>query len=70
MMVSAKVEYVFRKMPEYALTGSVTGTAKALDSAKAVSDQDRVAQLELQALEAAIESAMRGAPDVMKQALR
>jgi hypothetical protein len=70
MMVSAKVEYVFRKMPEHALTGSVTGTAKALDSAKAVSDQDRVAQLELQALEAAIESAMRGAPDVMKQALR
>jgi hypothetical protein len=70
MMVSAKVEYVFRKMPEHALTGSVTGTARALDSSKTVSDQDRVAQLELQALEGAIESAMRGAPDVMKQALR
>jgi hypothetical protein len=70
MMVSAKVEYVFRKMPEHALTGSVTGTARALDSSRASSDQERVAQLELQALEGAIESAMRGAPDVMKQALR
>jgi hypothetical protein len=70
MMVSARVEYVFRKMPEHALTGSVTGTARALDSASAFSDQGRVAQLEVQALEGAIESAMRGAPDVMKHALR
>ena len=70
MMVSAQVEYVFRKMPEHALTGSVTGTARAIDSAKAVGDQSRVAALEVQALEGAVESAMRGAPDVMRQALR
>ncbi len=69
-IVSAKVEFVFRKMPEHALTGSVTGTARALDSGAASSDQTRVAELELQALEGAIESAMRGAPDVMRQALR
>jgi hypothetical protein len=68
-MVSAKVEYVFRKMPEHALTGSVTGTARALDMSNAVADQGRLAQLELEALEGAIESAMRGAPDVMRQAL-
>jgi hypothetical protein len=70
MIVSAQVEYVFRKLPDHALTGSVTGTARALDSAKAKADQGRVAQLEVQALEGAIESAMRGAPDVMLQALR
>ena len=70
VMVSARVEYVFRKMPEHALTGSVTGTARALDSARAIADQNRVAQLEEQALEGAIESAMRGAPQVMQQALR
>jgi hypothetical protein len=70
VMVSAKVEYVFRKMPEHALRGSVTGTARALDTSKAVGDQGRVTQLELQALEGAIESAMRGAPDVVQQALR
>jgi hypothetical protein len=70
LSVSAQVEYVFRKMPEHALTGSVTGTARALDSAATRGDQSRVAQLEVQALEGAVESAMRGAPDVMSQALR
>jgi hypothetical protein len=70
MMVSAQVEYVFRKMPEHALTGSVRGTAKALDTGSAAGDQSRVAQLEVEALEGAVESAMRGAPDVMQQALR
>jgi hypothetical protein len=68
-IVSAQVEYIFRKIPEHALTGSVRGTARALETAKLV-DPDRVAQLELQALEGAVESAMRGAPDVMIQALR
>jgi hypothetical protein len=70
LMVSAQVEYVFRKMPEHALTGSVTGTARAMDSAATPGDATRVAQLEVQALEGAVESAMRGAPDVMSQALR
>jgi hypothetical protein len=69
LMVSAQVEYVFRKMPEHALTGSVRGTARALDNAVR-GDQSRVAQLEVQAVEGAVESAMRGAPDVMQQALR
>ena len=41
------------------------GTARALDSAKLV-NPDRVAQLEVQALEGAVESAMRGAPDVLQ----
>jgi len=70
MMVSARVEYVFRKMPDGALTGSVSGTARALDRGKARADQNSVARLEMQALEGAVESAMRGAPDVMRQALR
>lgn len=68
--VSARVEYIFLKMPEHALTGSITGTARAIDSSKASADQNRVSQLEVQALEGAVESAMRGAPDVMQQALR
>lgn len=68
--VSARVEYVFLKMPEHALTGSISGSARAFDSSKASADQNRMSQLEVQALEGAIESAMRGAPDVMQQALR
>jgi hypothetical protein len=68
--VSAQVEFVFRKMPEHALTGSVTGAARALDNAKILRDQSLVAQLENQALQGAVESAMRGAPEVMQHALR
>ncbi len=67
--VSARVEYVFLKMPEHALTGSIAGTARAFDSVRASGDQNRMSQLELQALEGAVESAMRGAPDVMQHAL-
>ena len=68
--VSAQVEFVFRKMPEHALTGSITGAARARDSSRVLSDQSLVAQLEDQALQGAVESAMRGAPEVMQQALR
>jgi len=68
--VSAQVEYVFRKMPEHALRGSVTGVAQAADGSGSPQDTDRVAQLENQALRGAVESAMRGAPEVMLEALR
>jgi HEAT repeat protein len=67
--VSAQVEYVIRKSPEHALKGSVTGAAQAL-GAMQMDDHGRVAALELEALQGAIESAMRGAPAVMQQALR
>jgi len=68
--VSAQVEFVFRKMPEHALTGSITGAARARDSSRIMQDQTLVAQLENQALQGAVESAMRGAPEVMQHALR
>jgi hypothetical protein len=68
--VSAQVEYVFRKMPEHALRGSVTGAARALEGSPPSRDENRVAQLENQALQGAVESAMRGAPEVMLEALR
>jgi len=68
--VSAQVEYAIRKMPEHALTGTVSGAAKALDSARALQDQNRVTQLENQAVQGAVESALRGAPQVMRMAIR
>jgi hypothetical protein len=70
LTVSAQVEYVIRKMPEHSLKGSISGAARALDSAKALQDQARVAQLENEALQGAVESAMRGVPIVMLEALR
>jgi len=68
--ISAQVEFVFRKMPEHALTGSITGAARAHESSRILVDQTLVAQLENQALQGAVESAMRGAPEVMQHALR
>jgi hypothetical protein len=67
--ISAQVEYVIRKAPEHALKGSVTGAAQAL-GAMTAQDEARVAALELEALQGAVESAMRGAPVVMQMALR
>jgi hypothetical protein len=68
--VSAEVAFVFRRVPEHALTGSVTGTARARDNAKILQDQVMLAQLESRALQGAVESAMSRAPELMELALR
>jgi hypothetical protein len=68
--VSAHVEYVVRKAPEQALKGSVSGTAQAIDSSRILQDQTKVTELEDEALAGAVESAMRGAPIVLAEALR
>lgn len=67
--VSAQVEYVVRKMPEQALKGTVTGAAQAIGQS-APRDRSRVQKLEEQAIAGAVESAMRGAPPVLAQAVR
>ena len=68
--VSAQVEYVFSKMPEHAIRGSLTGAAFAEESSKAPRDDARVTDVEDRALRGAVESAMRGAPELMLQAMR
>jgi HEAT repeat protein len=71
LTVSAQVEYTFRKIPDHALRGTVTGSAQAEGGApfSAASDK-KVAELETQAVVGAVESAMRAAPEVMLAALR
>lgn len=68
--VSAQVEYVVRKAPEQALKGSVSGRAQAIDSSRILEDQAKVTELEDEALTSAVESAMRGAPLVLAEAVR
>jgi hypothetical protein len=66
--VSAQVEFTFRKIPEHSLRGTVTGIARAEgDSPRG---RQRMSDLESQALCGAVESAMRGAPQVMLAALK
>ena len=69
LTVSAQVEYVVRKAPEQSLKGSVSGTAQAFDSVSIANDRVRVARLENQALQGAVDSAMRGAPILLQQAV-
>lgn len=68
--VSAQVEYTFRKVPEHALRGTITGAARAEGGDASPRSRQRVADLENQALRGAVESAMRGAPEVMLAALK
>jgi hypothetical protein len=70
LTISAQVEFTFRKIPEHALRGTVTGAAQALGGDRSPRDGENVAELESQALCGAVESAMRGAPEVMLAALR
>jgi hypothetical protein len=70
LTVSAQVEYTFRKIPEHALRGTITGAAQAEGGATSPLVKEKMAELEEQALCGAVESAMRGAPQVMLAALR
>jgi hypothetical protein len=70
LSVSAQVEFTFRKIPEHALRGTVTGAARAEGGAATPRARQKMAELENQALCGAVESAMRGAPEVMLAALR
>jgi hypothetical protein len=70
LTVSAQVEYVVRKAPEQSLKGTVSGAAEAQGNASMAGNQRRVAQLEDEALLGAVDSALKGAPVLLKQAMR
>jgi hypothetical protein len=69
LTVSAQVEYVVRRAPDQSLKGTVSGAAEASDAANVAGDRRRVSQLENQALQGAVDSALRGAPALLKQAM-
>jgi len=70
LAVSAQVEYVVRRAPDQSLRGTVSGAAEALGSAAIAGDKRRVAELENEALQGAVDSALKGAPTLLKQAMR
>jgi hypothetical protein len=70
LTVSAQVEFVVRRAPEQSLKGTVSGAAEAQDTAGVAPNQRRVAQLENQALQGAVDSALKGAPVLLQQAMR
>jgi hypothetical protein len=67
---SARVEFVLRRVPQQTLSGSMNGTAQALADAREVRGQSELAQLQLDALSAAVEIAFKGAPPAFEAGAR
>jgi hypothetical protein len=67
---AARVEYVIRKMPEAKLAGSMRGSAAAFADTKQVKGPDDLAQLQIDALSAAVDQALKGATPTLESALR
>ena len=67
---SARVEYLIRKMPEQSLKGTMSGNAQAQADTKEIHGQNELAQLQIDAVGAAIDSALKGASPALEAAAR
>jgi hypothetical protein len=67
---SARVEYLIRKMPEQSLKGTMSGNARAMADTRTVRDQTELAQLQMDLVGAAIDSALKGASPALEAAAR
>jgi hypothetical protein len=66
----ASVEFVLHKMPGQSIKGVVSGTARASGSANEMGTARAIADLRRSALEAAIDSAVRRAPQALRAAAK
>ncbi len=64
----ASIEFVLHRMPGETIKGVVSGSARASGSADELADATALADLRRTALEAAIDGAMRGAPEALRAA--
>jgi hypothetical protein len=70
LLVVAQVEFSLRRVPEQSLKGTLTGSATSIGSMSALSNPAFVAQLQNQAIDGAVESAMRGAAPGFEKAAK
>lgn len=68
--IAAKVELLIRKIPEQSLKATVKGDAKALMNSKALKNDADVAALKEDAVKAAVQSALKGAPTAIDAATK
>jgi hypothetical protein len=69
--ITAQVEFTVRKVPENVLKGALSGAATSIGTAKSIAAAPkRVFDLQEQAVEGAVESAMRGADQGLIQAAK
>jgi hypothetical protein len=70
IVYSASVEYILHSMPGQTIAAKVSGNATASLTQEEARDKQRTAELRRQVLEAAIASALRGAPRALLAAAR
>jgi hypothetical protein len=70
LVVSTKVEFAVHSIPDEAIVGIVAGSASARAAAEDADDESRMASLRSEVLGAAIDSALKRAPDAIKSAMR
>jgi hypothetical protein len=68
VVFSASVEYIVTRMPEHAILGTVSGSASTKASQSEAKDKQKSAELERIVVTAAIESAVRRAPEALAAA--
>ncbi|MEB2311337.1 MAG: HEAT repeat domain-containing protein [Sorangiineae bacterium] len=68
IVYSARVEYVVHRMPEESIAGTVSGSASAKASPEEARDRRRDAELRHAVLVAAVDSAIRRAPEALMHA--
>jgi len=70
LLVVAQVEFSVRRVPEQSLKGTLTGSATSIGSTSALTNPAAIAMLENQAIDGAVESAMRGAAQGFEKAAK
>jgi hypothetical protein len=70
LLVMAQVEFSLRRVPEQSLKGTLSGSATSIGSSSALANPAVVVQLENQAIDGAVESAMRGAASGFEKAAK
>ncbi len=70
LRIVAQVEFSMRRMPEQSLKGVLSGAATSIGSTSALANPTIVAQLENQAIDGAVESALRGAVEGFTLAMK
>jgi HEAT repeat protein len=70
LLVMAEVEFSLRRMPEQSLKGTLSGSATSIGSTSALANPASVLQLENQAIDGAVESAMRDAAPGFEKAAK
>jgi hypothetical protein len=66
----AEVRFSLRRMPEQSLKGTLSGSATSIGSTSALANPASVLQLENQAIDGAVESAMRDAAPGFEKAAK